>query len=117
MSQPRWADPLTSPLAVDCNEGWDARGGQALMDYVVPGPPHGVVLSRHLDRKSMPMPMSERVVAKLVSCGISRLVLGHIPHGNCPTVIQQPVQARKPPCRPSHASMTISHATMPHATM
>ena len=90
IATPLWADPVDGPASVESKEAYGARGGQALMDYVCPGGPSGVVLSRHLDKKSMPLALSTRVLQKLVRGGVSKLVIGHTPHGNCPTFIKQP---------------------------
>ena len=46
------------------------------------------MLGRHLDRKGMPTPLAPELEARLCGSGIKRLVLGHTPHGNCPTVIK-----------------------------
>lgn len=64
------------------------RGGEALMDYVVPGLPPTVVLARHLDKKSNPTAFPQHLSKKLVASGIKRLVVGHTPHGISPTVIK-----------------------------
>lgn len=64
------------------------RGGQGLLDYVVPTGEPSVVLSRHLNSKGMPQPPPDAVARQLNACGIHRLVVGHTPHGNCPTVIK-----------------------------
>lgn len=64
------------------------RGGHMLMDYVVPGCLPSVVMARHLDSKGMPAPLPAEVEATLARCGVRRLVIGHTPHGNCPTVIK-----------------------------
>ena len=93
IAAPCWADEGAA-ARVACKGGYETRGGQALMDYVVPGGAQGVVLGRHLDKSSMPLPMSKRVVGRLVAAGVTRLVLGHTPHGNCPTVIKQPEAVR-----------------------
>ena len=36
----------------------------------------------------MPAPLPAEVEATLARCGVRRLVIGHTPHGNCPTVIK-----------------------------
>lgn len=65
------------------------RGGQALLDYVVPTGAPTVVLSRHLTAGSMPQPPPDALALRLNACGICRLVVGHTPHGSCPTVIKR----------------------------
>ena len=45
-------------------------------------------MSRHLDGSGMPLPMGEGLATRLYDGGVRRLLLGHTPHGNCPTVIK-----------------------------
>ena len=47
-----------------------------------------VVLGRHLLKSGMPEPPPPSLVQSLAASGIHRLVVGHTPHGNCPTVIK-----------------------------
>jgi len=78
---PYWADPSpggTLPA--------DRRGGEALLDYCIPGQGPSVVMGRHLDADSMPMPAPYSLMARCNRSNITRLVVGHSPHGNCPTV-------------------------------
>eukprot|EP00966_Prymnesium_polylepis_P303070 7001013-Prymnesium_polylepis.1 len=98
-AQPLWLD------APDSTTG-RRRGGQALINYVAPGSEPSVVMGRHLDNVGMPKPVPTAVVRHAsprralirVACtmgrngvqylweaNISRLVVGHTPHGNCPT--------------------------------
>lgn len=87
--QPQWADTVASPTLAVFGGGYDSRGGQMLMEYAVAGGPHAsVVLGRHLDG-GMPKEMPKDVVDMLTSAGIDRVIIGHTPHGNCPTVIKQ----------------------------
>ena len=80
-AHPRWSDD-------ECPEaGTHLRGGNALMDYVVPGPEPSIVLGRHLLRCGAPRLPSESLMRELNSSGITRLVCGHTPHGCCPTVV------------------------------
>lgn len=65
------------------------RGGEGLQRYAAPGGDHpSVVMSRHLNHEGMPLDTPERLMASLNSGGVTRLVLGHTPHGNCPTVVK-----------------------------
>jgi len=68
----------------------DCRGGQAIMNYVTGGVGCGpsVISGRHLDKSGMPKPLEPELCKRLKAVGIHRLVLGHTPHGNCPTIIQ-----------------------------
>lgn len=51
-----------------------------------------MIISRHLNEKSQPVPMPQGLAQQLLGAGYSRLVIGHTPHGNCPTVVPGPVQ-------------------------
>jgi hypothetical protein len=76
--------------SVSFSKGYDARGGQALMEYVADNSgPVSVVMSRHTDEKGMPFAMPPDVVDKLKAAGIFRLVAGHTPHGSAPTVVRE----------------------------
>ena len=65
------------------------RGGDGLMDYGVPGGfgGEGIVYASHLvDGNAAPVP--DAVQAYLHASGITSVVAGHVPHGDCPTVIR-----------------------------
>jgi len=95
LARPQWSDPALSPQQVAPGAGYDARGGQALIDYAVPSGRPSVILGRHLATPThMPMPLPHDVVERLVGQGVVRLVVGHTPHGNCPTIIKQPEATR-----------------------
>jgi len=99
--QPQWSAP---PAAVSVGDAaaWAAgkvalmagpdgrvRGGEALIDYVTPGSPiPSCVYSRHLDKRGMPMQLPPDLVAQLRASGITRVVVGHTPHGVAPTIIK-----------------------------
>ena len=81
-------------------------------------------MSRHLDGSGMPLPMGEGLAARLYDGGVRRLLLGHTPHGNCPTVIKNGVAGKQVPnivVAPSissshdHLRGTPSSAPVPHA--
>jgi len=58
------------------------------MDYGVPTTrTPSVVMGRHLDASSMAKQLPTQVVDKLKRDGINRILVGHTPHGNCPTVV------------------------------
>lgn len=60
------------------------------MTYALPDyHPISVVMGRHLDASGMPVQLPYSVAKKLADNGIKRLIVGHTPHGNCPTVIPQ----------------------------
>uniref|UniRef100_K3X9X6 Calcineurin-like phosphoesterase domain-containing protein n=1 Tax=Globisporangium ultimum (strain ATCC 200006 / CBS 805.95 / DAOM BR144) TaxID=431595 RepID=K3X9X6_GLOUD len=65
------------------------RGGNELLKYVLPGYPASVVMGRHLEKSGMPTELPSDVVQRLSESGINRLIVGHTPHGTCPTVIKQ----------------------------
>ena len=82
-NQPKWSVRPEKP-------SYDAgkRGGNELMNYCVNGSPPSVVVGRHLEPEGMPRPLEPALCSKLRACGVYRMVLGHTPHGNCPTMIQ-----------------------------
>ena len=63
-----------------------SRSGQALFLYGSYSPTASVIMARMLDDSSMPQPVPADVAAALKSWGICRVVTGHTPHGNAPTV-------------------------------
>jgi len=89
-ARPEWDNPNTTLDSSD-------RGGHALMDYVVPGTLPSVIQSRHVDAKSMPMEMPEHLTRTLNEQNIFKMVVGHIPHGTCPTVIKSGGPGRNVP--------------------
>ena len=82
-NQPKWSVRPETP-------SYDAgkRGGNELMNYCVNGSPPSVVVGRHLEPEGMPRPLEPALCSKLRACGVYRMVLGHTPHGNCPTMIR-----------------------------
>eukprot|EP00964_Phaeocystis_antarctica_P007828 scaffold4206_cov48-Phaeocystis_antarctica.AAC.1 len=86
VAQPGWADPKQN----DPNNAAHVRGGRGLMDgYCVPQAKYpSVVMGRHLDGSGMPLNMPADVMLKLNKGGVLRLIVGHTPHGACPTVIR-----------------------------
>jgi len=81
--RPYWAEPAAAGAPPH-----NSRGGEGLMDYCIPKHGPTVVLGRHLDADSMPLPTPYSLMVRCNRAGISRLVVGHTPHGNCPTVIK-----------------------------
>lgn len=71
---------------------WDAdhssRGGNVLLKYVLPDP-ISVVMGRHLEPSGMPTQLPGSLLPMLTENGIQRVIVGHTPHGNCPTVVKQ----------------------------
>jgi len=51
-----------------------------------------VIMGRHLNEKSQPVQLPPGVTQSLLVAGFTRLVIGHTPHGNCPTVVPGGVQ-------------------------
>ena len=84
-ARPTW-DPAQGDQMYDAG----ARGGHALMDYAVSfkGSEPSVIQCRHLKNSGMPAPMPEELCTRLHMGGIYRMVVGHTPHGSCPTVIR-----------------------------
>jgi len=63
-------------------------GGLALMNYGAAGGQASVVLGRHLHKSGMPMQVPDEAMLMLNRAGIRRLVVGHTPHGMCPTIVK-----------------------------
>ncbi|RLN93344.1 hypothetical protein BBJ28_00009040 [Nothophytophthora sp. Chile5] len=78
LQQPTWNADHTS------------RGGNELLKYVLPDYSGSVVMGRHLLSSGMPTPLPAEIARLLTESGIRRVIVGHTPHGNCPTVIKQP---------------------------
>ncbi|KAI9912164.1 hypothetical protein PsorP6_008790 [Peronosclerospora sorghi] len=70
------------------------RGGNELLNYVLPNYSGSVVMGRHILASGMPTPLPVDVVSLLSKSGIRRVLIGHTPHGNSPTVVKQPEQQR-----------------------
>jgi hypothetical protein len=62
------------------------RAGQALFMYGAYCPTPSVIMARMLDDASMPLPVPQATADVLAKWRISRVVCGHTPHGNAPTV-------------------------------
>lgn len=71
------------------NEDRATRGGNELLKYVLPDYTGSVVMGRHLLPSGMPTPVPEEIASLLSESGIRRVIIGHTPHGNCPTVVRQ----------------------------
>ncbi|KAI9999078.1 hypothetical protein PInf_003757 [Phytophthora infestans] len=74
------------------SEDHSSRGGTELLKYVLPDYTGSVVMGRHLLPSGMPTPVPEEIASLLSESGIRRVIIGHTPHGNCPTVVKQPQQ-------------------------
>lgn len=66
-----------------------SRGGNELLKYVLPDFPSSVVMGRHLEPSGMATQLPASLVPMLTENGIQRVIVGHTPHGNCPTVVKQ----------------------------
>lgn len=119
VAQPLWVDARSSPSQCHCMGGYDARGGQALMNYGVYGSPAGVVLGRHLEKNGMPKRMPEELVKLLTTGGVKRLVVGHTPHGACSGQEACPPKGRRtlaplrPLCHPPYYGQLSPAAPSP----
>lgn len=79
----------SSPCQWKTTDGYELRGGgQSLMDYAAAGGQASVVLGRHLLKSGMPMQVPEEAMLMLNRAGVRRLVVGHTPHGTCPTIFK-----------------------------
>ncbi len=75
-----------------------SRSGQALFLYGSYSPTPSVIMARMLDDVSMPLHIPQDTAAHLKRWGLSRVVSGHTPHGNTPTVFSSHgVQVRAVP--------------------
>ncbi|POM68904.1 Hypothetical protein PHPALM_14871 [Phytophthora palmivora] len=74
------------------NEDHSSRGGNELLKYVLPDYTGSVVMGRHLVPSGMPTPVPDEIASLLSESGIRRVIIGHTPHGNCPTVVKQTQQ-------------------------
>lgn len=84
MAEPTWrASPRDATY-----EAWAQRAGAELIAYGTPAS-HvpSVVYCRCLEDNCMPKQYPPDLLGFLVSQGVSRVIVGHTPHGNCPTVI------------------------------
>ena len=63
-----------------------SRAGQALFLYGTYTPNPSVIMARMLDDSSMPLAVPQAAADQLKAWGICRVVCGHTPHGNAPTV-------------------------------
>lgn len=84
MAEPTWrASPRDATY-----EAWAQRAGAELIAYGTPAS-HvpSVVYCRWLEDNCMPKQYPPDLLGFLVSQGVSRVIVGHTPHGNCPTVI------------------------------
>ncbi|OWZ16203.1 hypothetical protein PHMEG_00010035 [Phytophthora megakarya] len=100
-SVPEWVDRLNAWYRSQVQEWierstWSedhsSRGGNELLKYVLPDYTGSVVMGRHLLSSGMPTPVPDEIASLLSESGIRRIIIGHTPHGNCPTVIKQQLQ-------------------------
>jgi hypothetical protein len=77
INQPKW------------NTERSDRGGNELLKYVLPDYDMSVIMGRHLYPSGMPKQLSDEMAMILSENAIQKLILGHTPHGTCPTVIKQ----------------------------
>eukprot|EP00928_Gymnodinium_smaydae_P047345 TRINITY_DN31592_c0_g1_i1.p1 TRINITY_DN31592_c0_g1~~TRINITY_DN31592_c0_g1_i1.p1 ORF type:complete len:728 (-),score=133.43 TRINITY_DN31592_c0_g1_i1:16-2082(-) len=84
IERPTWVVPPTEPTL----DSWAARGGAELIAYGTPATRvPSVVYSRWLDSNFMPKPFPSELTQFLQKQGIRRLIVGHTPHGSCPTIV------------------------------
>lgn len=84
VSCPHWKTP---PVASSL-ESWRHRGASGLIAYGTPSTPWpSVVYCRWLEKNSMPRQYPKRLTEYLLDSKVRRVIVGHTPHGNCPTVI------------------------------
>lgn len=94
------------------NSERSSRGGNELLNYVLPDYSGSVVMGRHLVSSGMPTPLPKEIATLLSESGIRRVIIGHTPHGNCPTVIKQPQQQEDTCAAATSASETFEGVVM-----
>mmetsp|Transcript_18751 Transcript_18751/g.58762 ORF Transcript_18751/g.58762 Transcript_18751/m.58762 type:complete len:695 (+) Transcript_18751:26-2110(+) len=83
--RPTWRQPPQQPTY----EAWSGRGASELISYGTPASRvPTVVYCRFLTAKCMPLHYPPELVSYLKRNGVQNVVVGHTPHGNAPTVIQ-----------------------------
>jgi len=83
-AQPTWTRSPSGPSFED----WSGRGGAGLIAYGTPATRvPSVVYCRWLEGNCMPKQYPPDLVEHLLAQDVRRVVVGHTPHGNCPTVI------------------------------
>ncbi|RLO08788.1 hypothetical protein DYB28_001140 [Aphanomyces astaci] len=96
----QWIDELNGWYAAQILEWeryptWNAthtfRGGENLQHYVNTGAAYSVVSGRHLERSGMPKQMPQAMTTLLWSQQLHRILVGHTPHGNAPTIVKHRV--------------------------
>ncbi|RHY69954.1 hypothetical protein DYB38_014300, partial [Aphanomyces astaci] len=96
----QWIDELNGWYAAQILEWeryptWNAthtfRGGENLQHYVNTGAAYSVVSGRHLERSGMPKQMPQAMTTLLWSQQLHRMLVGHTPHGNAPTIVKHRV--------------------------
>lgn len=75
-AQPTWAPGRTQ------------RGGQALVMYSAYTEDPSLIMAKPVDAKTHPVPTPPSIASRLLAVGITRVVVGHQPHGTCPTLIR-----------------------------
>lgn len=84
IEKPTWDPAPTVPTY----EGFRGRGGHSILAYGTPMTQvPSVVYCRWLEQNCMPKPYPQELVDYLGEQNIARVIVGHTPHGNCPTVI------------------------------
>jgi hypothetical protein len=89
-----------------CNPAYSpdrtSRAGQPFFLYGSYSPHPSVIMARMLDDSSMPLPVPEDIASRLKEWGIHRVVCGHTPHGNAPTLsTSHGVQVRRAQSAPT----------------
>jgi hypothetical protein len=92
ITNPYWVDgrrgEFPPPKEKFDTHAWNARGGDRLMDYVVPGTVGSVIYSNMFDKATNFTTVPNEIVEKLNKGGIKRLLVGHQPHGFAPSIIK-----------------------------
>ncbi|RHY25970.1 hypothetical protein DYB32_007978 [Aphanomyces invadans] len=74
-----------------------AGSGENLQHYVNTGAAYSVIAGRHLEPSGMPKLMPQMLTDVLWAQGYRRMLVGHTPHGNTPTIVKHRVTRNHPP--------------------
>lgn len=90
-SNPTWKKGRENDArAVLPNVDWSARGGNRIIAYVAPESEPTVIYTDMFDVKNNMKYLNPTISTILNNYGVRRIVVGHKPHGHCPSVMKDP---------------------------
>lgn len=100
-NNPNWNEYPTS------DDDFGKRGANDLMYYGIPGGHNDktIVYSYHLPNGN-PENLSEKTSSFLFNSGINRIIVGHQPHGDCPTMITTNDKVQVVTCDTSYSDVS-----------